>query len=123
MSIGISPKLPLQRDGSAGHELNKTYRDAIRQNFKNLILTVPGERIMDPNFGVGLVKYLFEQNSEMLRSEIRGKINQQVNIYMPFLKINEVSFFDDDLASNTLNMRINYTISSFNLQDFLDITL
>ena len=78
---------------------------------------------MDPNFGVGLVKYLFEQNTEMLRSEIRGKINQQVNIYMPFLQINEVSFFDDDLASNTLNMRINYTISSFNLQDFLDITL
>lgn len=123
MSIGISPKLPLQKDGSAGHQLNKTYKESIKQNFKNLLLTVPGERIMDPNFGVGLVKYLFEQNTEMLRSDIRGKINQQTNLYMPFIKINEVVFFDDDISSNTLNLRVDYTISSFNLQDFLDITL
>ena len=61
--IGYSPKFPLQLDNYVGaYSLTQTVEEVIRQNLMNLILTAPGERIMDINFGVGMRHYLFEQN-------------------------------------------------------------
>jgi phage baseplate assembly protein W len=51
-SLGV--KLPLARDASDGYGMIKSFKTMIRQNFKMLLLTSPGERIMEPNFGVGL---------------------------------------------------------------------
>ena len=55
---GIGPKLPLQRDDVYGnYTLISSYAEEIKQNFKNLLLTAPGERMMNPDFGVGLRNY------------------------------------------------------------------
>ena len=89
---GISPKLPLVTDSTDGYQLNKTFVDSIRQNLFSLMLTVPGERIMDPDFGVGLRKYLFETDNQALRSEITSKISQQIQIYIPFVELLDVQF-------------------------------
>jgi len=83
MAIGISPALPLDYDQNDGpFRLTKSIKQAIVQNFKNLILTNPGERMMDPDFGVGIREYLFELEGPGVKQEIIEKINQQVNIYM-----------------------------------------
>ena len=50
----ISPSLPLSLDEQDGYKMNKELVKAIQQNIKMLLLTVPGERVMDPDFGVGL---------------------------------------------------------------------
>jgi len=89
---GISPSLPLTLDTTNGYQLNQTFQEAVKQNLVGLILTVPGERIMDPNFGVGLRTYLFELETEQVRSDIAGKISQQVGIYIPWINIQGISF-------------------------------
>ena len=45
-------------------KLNKTLGEVVRQNFKNLVLTSPGERIMLPDFGAGLRRLLFDQQGK-----------------------------------------------------------
>ena len=56
---GLTPKLPLALGGESGnYQLIQNYKDLIKQNFKNLILTSPGERMMDPHFGVGIRNFL-----------------------------------------------------------------
>ena len=53
MATGISVKLPLRVTAEDGpYALNKDLVETTKQNFKNLVLTNPGERIMDINFGV-----------------------------------------------------------------------
>ena len=90
---GITPKLPLLVDSYDGHyKLIKDYKELVKQNFKNLVLTSPGERVMDPEFGVGIRNYLFEQDDLTLRSAIQSRISQQVSRYMPFVQILETSF-------------------------------
>ena len=42
--------------------LTKTMMEVIKQNFKNLVLTNPGERVMLTDFGVGIRRFLFEMN-------------------------------------------------------------
>ena len=74
---GISPKLPLSRDFEDGYSLNKTLKDVARQNLKMLILTAPGERIMIPDFGVGLRNYLFENATEEGLYDLKNRIIEQ----------------------------------------------
>ena len=50
MSYGYSPVIPLQRNAEDGfYVLTKTIAQNIQQNFKNLLLTSPGERVMIPD--------------------------------------------------------------------------
>jgi|TARA_R100000008_G_scaffold86894_1_gene82535 phage baseplate assembly protein W len=101
---GISPKLPLTRDSDDGYRLTKTLKEVARQNLKMLILTSPGERIMIPNFGVGLRNYLFENITDELLFEIRSKIIEQAREYLPYIVINSVNFRQEDRGTNGLSV-------------------
>jgi len=131
MATGISPSLPLritQTDGA--YELNKTYRETVKQNMKNLILTNPGERIMDPDFGVGLQAFLFELDSSITRGNIIEKVREQVAIYLPFVQLQEIYFRSPEDApttvdNNYLGMTIRYWIVPLGeavKQNFVGIT-
>ena len=100
MSKGLSPKLPLSKDPVDGYKLNKTYQEMIVQNLKMLILTAPGERIMEPSFGVGLRNYLFLNDTPKIRADISSKIGEQVQKYMPFVEIIDVDFNQVDGQEN-----------------------
>jgi phage baseplate assembly protein W len=122
---GLSPKLPLATDSEDGYALNKTYRDLVRQNLKMLILTNPGERMMDPLFGVGLRMFLFEQNASATYERIAGAIESQVTRYMPFLEIENIHFLSPDqdasLDRNFVGITVTYKIIPLGTSDLLDI--
>jgi len=128
---GLSPKFPLTYNSKDGYyALNKRYQELVSQNLKNLILTSPGERIMDLNFGVGLYSFLFEQDTEELQADLSTKIADQVSRYMPFVEINNIEInpqiqdeFVDQLESNLLNVTINYSVSSLDIDEDLEITV
>jgi len=124
---GISPRLPLVYNSTDGpYQLNKVLTDAMRQNLKMLILTAPGERIMIPEFGVGLHRYLFEQMTSNTFSTISQKINEQVTRYIPAINLEEVVFVTSDedptLGLNDVMTVIKYNILPFAGTDQLIIT-
>tara|TARA_R110000824_G_scaffold209475_3_gene395268 strand:- start:321 stop:737 length:417 start_codon:yes stop_codon:yes gene_type:complete len=101
MAYGISPALPLTVTYADGpYRLTKSAPEAIIQNFKNLVLTNPGERIMDPEFGVGIRQFLFEQQGTFVYDEIQSRLSQQVSRYMPTVQIVQVIF--NDMPENNL---------------------
>jgi phage baseplate assembly protein W len=121
---GYSPKLPLLYDASGDglYGLNKTMVETIRQNLKMLLLTNPGERIMDSNFGVGLRKFVFEQDTNDTRSSIRGKIIQQVKSYLPYIQLDEINMSEPGSNNeNILFLNIKYSVPSLNIKDELNI--
>tara|TARA_A100001515_G_scaffold141587_1_gene138770 strand:+ start:1926 stop:2318 length:393 start_codon:yes stop_codon:yes gene_type:complete len=123
---GLSPKYPLTYDGKDGfYTLNKEFNEMVQQNLKNLILTSPGERIMDSKFGVGLFNYLFEQDTIEVRQSLSEKITEQVSLYMPFLEINAVDFYPNEgnyeFQSNFLGVIIDYTIPALGVDEQLEI--
>jgi phage baseplate assembly protein W len=121
---GYSPKLPLLRDqGEDGlYGLNKTILETIKQNLKMLLLTSPGERVMDSNFGVGLKTYLFEQNVEETREELENRIYSQVNKYLSFIKIEEITMSSPDANNeNLLFINLRYKVPSLDVNDELNL--
>jgi len=118
---GYGPKLPLKstpEDGKYG--LTKTINENVAQNLKHLVLTCPGERIMDPEFGVGLKTYLFEMNSQDTADSIAAAITRQVQIYMPNITIENIDFaIPKDHAEKDPNF---YPLTDIN-KNLLGITL
>jgi len=115
---GISVKLPLEWSEEDGFwSMNKTLRESVKQNFRMLLFTAPGERIMIPDFGVGIRNFLFENEAE---DEISSRIYEQTQKYMKFLKINKISFKKQD---NTLHCSIFYEIPNVLPQDVLSATI
>jgi len=123
---GISVALPLVYTEADGpYRLNKNLKEVVVQNFKNLVLTSPGERIMLPDFGCGIRKYLFENMNSQHRSEITARINQQIERYMPFITLDDIIFRtsenDRSMSPNQLSVYISFTIMPINEQATLEI--
>ena len=59
----------------------QTVKEQVKSNLINVLLTEAGERVNEPNFGVGLKNLLFESNVNT--EELNEKINQQINVYVP----------------------------------------
>lgn len=120
---GLTPALPLSFSKEGPYGLWTELSDLVKQNFKNLVLTEPGERIMDVNFGVGLKKYLFENKTNFLQQEIIDEINSQVSTYMPYLNIDNIEFENDQMEPNYLGISIYYSIPSLSIEDTLSIAI
>jgi|18_taG_2_1085343.scaffolds.fasta_scaffold115140_1 phage baseplate assembly protein W len=89
---GFGARLPFVRDGVYGFGTLTDINSVAKQNLKMVLLTVPGERIMDPNFGVGLKKFLFEPLNQKTMGRIESKIKKQAKKYLPYINISSVNF-------------------------------
>lgn len=125
-----SPFLPLTRDRVNGYKMLEDLRDVVKQNFKMLILTNPGERIMIPDFGVGIYKFLFENYGTDLNNKISAEIRSQVRKFLPYLKIKNIqfgpepqSFGSAEIDANSLNIVIEYFIEPLNFSDSVKINV
>jgi phage baseplate assembly protein W len=65
----------------------QTVKEQIKTNLLNVLLTEKGERINQPNFGVGLKYLLFE--SDIDEEEIADTLDQQIKTYIPEISILE----------------------------------
>ena len=110
MAEGLSIALPLSLDPLDGpYKTNKTLEEVADQNLKMIILTAPGERVMNSEFGVGIRNYLFEQETPFLAEEIRNNIKSQVERYAPFIKIQKLNI-NIDSDNGVLSVQIKYAV-------------
>ena len=76
--------------------MSKSYdREVILQNARQLILTRPGERVMYPDFGIGLDRFLFEPLDSSLIEQMELAIRRQFERFEPRLVIKNLSFGTD----------------------------
>lgn len=124
MAYGFSPKLPLivnQIDGPYG--LLKTIKEVGAQNLKMLVLTNPGERIMNPDFGVGISRYLFSQDSDIQKTLLIERTYQQVDKYIPYISLTNMEVFLPEEIANTWRVIITYFIPGFTTNEKLFLNL
>jgi hypothetical protein len=117
---GYSVVLPFNYNKEDGpYALNKTLLDVVKQNLKTLILTDRGERIMLPDFGVGLKRFLFNNLNQTTSLEIRSEVETQVRKYLPFVQIEEVNVYEDPSNLNKITVGISFYIPAISTRDYL----
>lgn len=113
-----TPNLPLSRGSSFDYEYIRNLEDLVKQNLKNILLTIPGERAMDPDFGVGISTYLFE-NFGTFESRLEGSIYSQVSRYAPFVNLSSVNIEGE--GDSVLRVTIRYEIPSLSVEDNMSV--
>ena len=96
-----------------------TVKEQVKSNLINLLLTEQGERVNEPNFGVGLKRLLFEQNIN--KENLEEKINFQIGFYIPEITLISVSVgsIDDE---NKVYLTISYRFNLDGTTDALTTT-
>jgi len=120
-SFGVA--LPLNYDSTDGFRMLKRIKEVIKQNFKMLVLTNPGERVMEPEFGVGLKQYLFENFGQGTFQAIDTKIRKQTAKYLPVIVIREITFGQSATNENLLALNISYSIPAISDSDLIEFTI
>ena len=115
-SRAIGFDLPI--DGNAVFIPNFQTKDAIKNNLINYLLTNPGERPLNPEFGAGLRNFIFNaintDNFKFLKEDIQTKIaNNFSNV-----NVNEVTISRTD-TSNEILVNITYSIPNTGINDEL----
>ena len=122
---GYGAALPLRAGTRDGISLLATVGETIKQNLKMLVLTSPGERMWDPNFGVGMRNYLFEPLTTSTMGKIDSRIRSQVKKYLPYVLIDSIRFDSSltspDEFSNYLGIEIVYKIKGMSGTDILTV--
>jgi phage baseplate assembly protein W len=116
-------KLPLAQDSADGYAMIKRLKRLVKQNLKMLILTNPGERVMEPDYGVGIRQFLFENFGSDVFARIDTTIREQVAQYMPAVQIKKLQFSGSDPDTNTLTLYLEYSIPQIATSDLLEITI
>ena len=122
MTAGLAIRLPIT---TSRMDLIQNYEDLVKQNFKMLLLTSPGERVMDLNFGVGLRNFLFEVNDNITYEAVASKIREQSSLYLPFIEVQEIDFStpedDPDQFPNTIRTSITFKIVPLQVTSLLQL--
>lgn len=120
MFKGYSVALPLIYNSQDGpFMLNKDMLSVVKQNLKHLILTDRGERLMLPDFGVGLRKYLFDNMTQLTSIQIESDIKTQVRKYMPYIEIRNIEVLEDPNNLNKLSVGVVFSVPALNINDVL----
>jgi len=103
------------RNGPTGYfEQAFTSFDQAKANLLNLLLTNKGERIMQPEFGIGLRELLFEQMTSEFETELEDAIIKNVGFWLPYINIKEidVQMTDEMKDKHIANMNLKFTVGS-----------
>jgi|TARA_R110001583_G_scaffold24951_1_gene90751 phage baseplate assembly protein W len=103
---------------NSGYELADV-KESVRFNLKNIILTNPGERIMIPDFGVGIKAALFEFASFELLDKIKQRITNQIRRYAPYITITQLLV--NTIDEQSINIKMSYIIDFIQITDFIEI--
>lgn len=126
--MAYSAALPLIKDPNDGFAMLKTIQSVAKQNLKMLLYTEQGERINDSNFGVGIKRFLFEQNVSFTHDEIKQKIRNQVRTYLPYITIQQINIYKTfagevtDQETDYLKIDILFSVEGLPAVQVLQIT-
>lgn len=85
--------------------------EAVRQAFKNLILTNIGERFFNPFFGSDIRKSLFENFTPFLIEDIKRYIFLSVSQFEPRISIINITVLDDS-DRNEYSINVVFTVAN-----------
>lgn len=102
-----------------------TDEELVRGMMRQLFLTKSGERVMRPNYGLDLKRYVFEQLDITTFEIIKNEITLTLRKYAPFLEVISLRVFqaNPSVAENGIIIRLVVKIRDINDLDAFEVEL
>jgi len=107
--IYVGIKFPLSYGLNGFFFQSKTILEQSKSNLRNLLLTTPGERVMQPTFGSDLKSFLFVNFDDISADSIEETIREAVSRQLPYIEINNVFVVKDEVNLNSVSISIEYS--------------
>ena len=115
--------MPLERVSKGFKDISMTFQvnplssdlialkneNAIARSVRNIIFTVPGEKVFDPDFGTDINASLFELLDETSATVIKDQIKYSLETYEPRIRLLDVIVVPD-FEDNGYDVEISYSI-------------
>ena len=111
VSVGIDFPFALVPNQDGYFKTTKTTVDSIKNNIKLLLQTQRGERVFQPNLGMNLRRFLFEQITVDTEIEIQNDIVDAFQIWLPFVDVRDIKLDIDSENTNINKIIINILFS------------
>ena len=108
--VGIGFPLGFNVEGRLFNQ-TKTVLDQAKSNLRNLLLTTPGERVGQPDFGCNLIDVLFDQNIVEISNKVDEIIREAVSQQLPYILINNIFVGSSVDESNQLNIQLEFSVT------------
>ncbi|HEU4583863.1 MAG TPA: GPW/gp25 family protein [Polyangiaceae bacterium] len=83
---------------------------SVRQALWTILLTRPGERVMRPEFGVGLERFVHQPNHAGTRQLIASEVERAVRRFEPRIELDAVEVVPDALRASWVRIAIRYRL-------------
>jgi len=120
--LGID--LPIRKsEGPEGFFAStSTTIDTIKNDLLSLLQTKKGERIFQPNLGLGIDSFLFENITEEMKVDIQNDIIDTIKTFLPFVNIIQLDVLETN--TNTLNVVCKFSFNNNpNIFETIDFTI
>ena len=115
--------MPLERVSQGFKDLSMTFQanplnadliglkneNAIARSVRNIVMTVPGEKFFEPDFGSRVSKLLFENVDDITAAVIADEIEESIKNYEPRVSLKNVEVFPD-FDNNSFDAVVTYNI-------------
>lgn len=93
---------------------------AVQDSLHNIFTWIPGERILNPEFGSNLYRYLYAGITDFNTEQIMAEIRKCISEWEPRVQLEQVKNIStvDDTENNTVHLEIIYTIPSLSNEQY-----
>jgi phage baseplate assembly protein W len=105
-NIAIGVSLPFNKPFTSTY----TTKDQTKSNLLNLLLTDTNERIMNPQFGTVLRKFLFEGITDSNIESLKINLQNSISVFIPEITVTNITIisnYDYNLVDITVDYILN----------------
>lgn len=99
-----------------------TDSDLIKQSLIQIIMTGKTERVMRPDFGSSVLKFVFENNDDLLDELIRAEVTSAVGRFEPRVVLQDI-VIDKDVEKALVTITLVYVLVTTRQQDTVEIVV
>lgn len=111
--LGVGWSFPFDMDETSDMKM-VAYEEDIHQAIHIILGTVPGERMMRPDFGAGLQALVFEPLNTTTMTLVRQRVEEALITWEPRIDLMEVRVEADKPMRNKLLIHIHYRVRTTN---------
>ena len=110
VSVGIDFPFAIVPNKDGYFATTKTTIESVKNNIRLLLQTQKGERLFQPNLGMNIRRFLFEQITADTQVQIENDIVDTFATWLPFVELREIDIDTSNQDKNQINIKIVFNI-------------
>lgn len=120
---GIKYPFTCENDDGIFLDLNDTMMDGVKSRVLHVIFTPKGQKLRDPEFGTGLIDFIFSQKDSTVFAEIKTEITKQIMKYVPEVEFRDINIYESENNENGIIVSVEYGVRDGNKMEVTTVSV